>query len=221
MVTALGSPLAEAWGMGLWFTWVIPGLGFAALAALVLWPLVWSLPRASRALVLGGGALFLLGAVVVETAGSNSAVPSLSGSRTGSGVEPSGGIATGSASGCVSSGTSSMGEATAVAPARGSVSCAQLPNKDTRNHRMKQTRTATRRFGLSKSRITAFEQCPKKLWLATHRPELAEQDEGAEARFVINFQNCVHCKTCDIKDPSQNIVWTVPQGGDGPNYPNM
>ncbi|MDH3263804.1 MAG: electron transfer flavoprotein-ubiquinone oxidoreductase [Paracoccaceae bacterium] len=45
--------------------------------------------------------------------------------------------------------------------------------------------------------------------------------EGAEARFVINFQNCVHCKTCDIKDPSQNIVWTTPQGGDGPNYPNM
>jgi electron-transferring-flavoprotein dehydrogenase len=44
---------------------------------------------------------------------------------------------------------------------------------------------------------------------------------GADARFVINFQNCVHCKTCDIKDPSQNIVWTTPQGGDGPNYPNM
>ncbi|MFO0990644.1 MAG: electron transfer flavoprotein-ubiquinone oxidoreductase [Hyphomicrobiales bacterium] len=45
--------------------------------------------------------------------------------------------------------------------------------------------------------------------------------EGAEARFQINHQNCVHCKTCDIKDPSQNIVWTVPQGGEGPNYPNM
>ena len=45
--------------------------------------------------------------------------------------------------------------------------------------------------------------------------------EGDEARFVINFQNCVHCKTCDIKDPAQNIVWTPPQGGDGPNYPNM
>jgi electron-transferring-flavoprotein dehydrogenase len=45
--------------------------------------------------------------------------------------------------------------------------------------------------------------------------------EGAQAKFQINFQNCVHCKTCDIKDPSQNIVWTVPQGGDGPNYPNM
>ena len=39
--------------------------------------------------------------------------------------------------------------------------------------------------------------------------------------FVINAQNCVHCKTCDIKDPSQNIVWTTPEGGGGPNYPNM
>ena len=45
--------------------------------------------------------------------------------------------------------------------------------------------------------------------------------EGAGARFQINFQNCVHCKTCDIKDPSQNITWVTPQGGDGPNYPNM
>ncbi|MCA0273323.1 MAG: electron transfer flavoprotein-ubiquinone oxidoreductase [Proteobacteria bacterium] len=45
--------------------------------------------------------------------------------------------------------------------------------------------------------------------------------EGADASFRINFQNCVHCKTCDIKDPSQNINWTTPQGGDGPNYPNM
>ena len=49
--------------------------------------------------------------------------------------------------------------------------------------------------------------------------EVVEKDGRPE--FVINFQNCVHCKTCDIKDPSQNIVWTVPQGGDGPNYPNM
>ncbi len=46
-------------------------------------------------------------------------------------------------------------------------------------------------------------------------------DESGAARFQINFQNCVHCKTCDIKDPSQNILWTTPQGGDGPNYPNM
>ncbi|MEM6940289.1 MAG: electron transfer flavoprotein-ubiquinone oxidoreductase [Pseudomonadota bacterium] len=47
------------------------------------------------------------------------------------------------------------------------------------------------------------------------------QEEGKDTRFQINFQNCVHCKTCDIKDPAQNIVWTTPQGGDGPNYPNM
>jgi len=49
--------------------------------------------------------------------------------------------------------------------------------------------------------------------------EVVEDADGP--RFVINFQNCVHCKTCDIKDPAQNIVWTTPQGGDGPNYPNM
>ncbi len=46
-------------------------------------------------------------------------------------------------------------------------------------------------------------------------------EEGKPPRFQINFQNCVHCKTCDIKDPSQNITWTTPQGGGGPNYPNM
>jgi electron-transferring-flavoprotein dehydrogenase len=46
-------------------------------------------------------------------------------------------------------------------------------------------------------------------------------EENGKKKFVINAQNCVHCKTCDIKDPSQNIVWTVPQGGGGPNYPNM
>lgn len=47
------------------------------------------------------------------------------------------------------------------------------------------------------------------------------REEVGEPRFVINAQNCVHCKTCDIKDPTQNIVWTVPEGGGGPNYPNM
>ena len=46
-------------------------------------------------------------------------------------------------------------------------------------------------------------------------------EEGKAPRFQINFQNCVHCKTCDIKDPSQNITWTTPMGGGGPNYPNM
>ncbi len=44
------------------------------------------------------------------------------------------------------------------------------------------------------------------------------QDDGGRDRLLINFQNCVHCKTCDIKDPVQNIVWVVPEGGGGPNY---
>jgi len=51
--------------------------------------------------------------------------------------------------------------------------------------------------------------------------EVVREADGSNPRFVINFQNCVHCKTCDIKDPPQNIVWTVPEGGGGPNYPNM
>jgi len=46
-------------------------------------------------------------------------------------------------------------------------------------------------------------------------------EEGGQPRFVINAQNCVHCKTCDIKDPNQNIAWVTPEGGGGPNYPNM
>ena len=59
-------------------------------------------------------------------------------------------------------------------------------------------------------------------------PDAEAEGEGASveagsdgARLVINAQNCVHCKTCDIKDPTQNINWVVPQGGGGPNYPNM
>ncbi len=51
--------------------------------------------------------------------------------------------------------------------------------------------------------------------------EVLRDADGSNPRFQINFQNCVHCKTCDIKDPLQNIDWTTPQGGDGPNYPNM
>lgn len=48
-----------------------------------------------------------------------------------------------------------------------------------------------------------------------------EDDPNKDPHFVINGQNCVHCKTCDIKDPNQNITWTVPEGGGGPSYPNM
>jgi electron-transferring-flavoprotein dehydrogenase len=46
-------------------------------------------------------------------------------------------------------------------------------------------------------------------------------EEASGPRFQINAQNCVHCKTCDIKDPAQNINWVTPEGGGGPNYPNM
>jgi electron-transferring-flavoprotein dehydrogenase len=46
-------------------------------------------------------------------------------------------------------------------------------------------------------------------------------EDAGHSRFVINAQNCVHCKTCDIKDPNQNITWVPPEGGGGPNYPNM
>ncbi len=51
--------------------------------------------------------------------------------------------------------------------------------------------------------------------------EIVRNDDGSNPRLQINAQNCVHCKTCDIKDPTQNIVWVTPEGGGGPNYSNM
>ena len=51
--------------------------------------------------------------------------------------------------------------------------------------------------------------------------EVVRDESGRNPRFVINAQNCVHCKTCDIKDPAQNINWVTPEGGGGPTYPNM
>jgi electron-transferring-flavoprotein dehydrogenase len=51
--------------------------------------------------------------------------------------------------------------------------------------------------------------------------EIVRDDDGRNPRLQINAQNCVHCKTCDIKDPTQNIVWVAPEGGGGPNYPNL
>ena len=60
----------------------------------------------------------------------------------------------------------------------------------------------------------AQRYCPAQVY------EVITENDGSK-RFQINAQNCVHCKTCDIKDPSQNINWTCPEGGGGPNYAGM
>jgi len=62
---------------------------------------------------------------------------------------------------------------------------------------------------------------PSNLYCPAGVYEWVEDEAKGTRRFQINAQNCVHCKTCDIKDPNQNITWTVPEGGGGPNYPNM
>ncbi len=69
----------------------------------------------------------------------------------------------------------------------------------------------------------ASRYCPAGVyeWVDADGNGIADEPGHADARFVINAQNCVHCKTCDIKDPNQNINWVPPQGGEGPVYSNM
>ena len=88
-------------------------------------------------------------------------------------------------------------------------------NEDQPIHLTLKDPTVPVRINLAEYDAPEQRYCPAGVY------EIVRDADGANPRLQINAQNCVHCKTCDIKDPTQNIVWVAPEGGGGPNYPNM